>query len=127
MVDSLWSLDDFIFPLEDSPSGSRMIGRTARKKWSEFEPIGAYDPGTILTYISTPSAKFTLPGVCTAATAAELENRNQSVTRQLLKSPWYPSGFYIVVMNLNLSIIPGSIPPNELYQYEIECMRRGST
>ena len=68
---AVYAIGSLTFPSGEQPTdGSNELAQP--QKWVEFEPIGASTPGTLLTYISSPSIKQTMTVYASAATKNSL-------------------------------------------------------
>lgn len=68
-----YSLGAFTFPAGEQPNDGELHD-VQPQKWSEFEPIGASTPGTLLTYLGSPSIKMRLHCVLTTASKNSLKS-----------------------------------------------------
>lgn len=79
---AVYALGSLTFPSSEQPTEGAQEW-VQPQKWVEFEPIGASAPGTLLTYISSPSIKQTFTCYLTNAsrnTITTIFNARAAVT-----------------------------------------------
>lgn len=98
---AVYALGSLTFPSGEQPmDGENELVQP--QKWSEFEPIGASSPGTLLTYLGSPSIKQTLTAYVRAAsktTLIALFNARAAVT---WTSPDDATGYSVVITALSI-------------------------
>ena len=94
-----YTLGSLTFPSSEHPNDGE-IQDVQPQKWSEFEPIGASTPGTLLTYISSPSIKMRMHCVLKTATKDSLKSIYNARAAVTWITPDDVTGFLVVMTEL---------------------------
>lgn len=96
-----YTINGYTLPSGDQPSeGDDHL--VSPQKWSEFEPIGASAPGTLLTYISTPSLKKRWKILASTATKNSLVATYEARQAFVLVTPEHSSGVTMMMTELTV-------------------------
>jgi len=98
---AVFALGSLTFPSSEQPTEGDGVEWVQPQKWSEFEPIGASTPGTLLTYLSSPSIKQTMTCYLTNAsrdTITTLFNARAAVT---WTTPYDATGYSVIITELS--------------------------
>ncbi len=93
---AVFALGSLTFPSGEQPTEGD-LERVQPQTWSEFKPIGASTPGTLLTYLSSPSIEHTLTCYLREASVVSLAAIWAARTAVLWTTPWDGTG-YLVLM-----------------------------
>ena len=99
---AVFALGSLTFPAGEQPTEGDGVEYVQPQVWSEFEPIGASTPGTLLTYLSSPSIKQTMTAYVRAAsrdTLVTLFNARAAVT---WTTPWDSTGYSVYITALSI-------------------------
>ena len=99
---AVFQLGSLVFPAGEMPSDGDGLEWVQPQKWSEFEPIGASAPGTLLTYLSSPSIKQTMTAYVTSGTRDTLVTLFSALAAITWTTPYDGTGYSVVITSLSI-------------------------
>ena len=96
-----FALGSLTFPSGEMPSEGE-VEWVQPQNWSEFEPIGASTPGTLLTYLSSPSITQTLTAYVRGASRDTLTTMFNARAAVTWTTPWDSTGYSVYITKLSI-------------------------
>lgn len=98
---AVFALGSLTFPSSQQPTEGDGVERVQPQTWSEFEPIGASAPGTLLTYLSSPSIKQTMTCYLDETNTALIITLFSARATVLWTTPWDATGYLVQITALS--------------------------
>lgn len=98
---AVFALGSLTFPAGEHPAEGD-LHHVQPQRWAEFEPIGASTPGTLLTYLSSPSIKHELTAYVSNTTRDTLTTIFNARATVLWTTPWDGTGYLVQVTDLKI-------------------------
>ena len=98
---AVFAIGSLTFPTGEQPTEGDLEDAQPQT-WSKFTPIGASAPGTLLTYLSSPSIEHTLTCYVRDATRSSLKTIFNARASVLWTTPWDGTGYLVVMIALSL-------------------------
>jgi len=99
---AVFALGSLTFPAGEMPTEGD-LHHVQPQRWVEFEPIGASSPGTLLTYLGSPSIKHELTAYVKDATRDTLTTIYNARATVLWTTPWDGTGYLVQMTNLKIT------------------------
>lgn len=98
---AVFALGSLTFPSGEHPTEGD-LEHVQPQTWSEFNPIGASTPGTLLTYLGSPSIKQELTAYVSNSTRDSLTTIFNARATVLWTTPWDGTGYLVQVTQLSI-------------------------
>jgi hypothetical protein len=98
---AVFALGTFTFPSGEQP-GDGDLHHVQKQRWAEFEPIGAASPGTLLTYLGSPSIKHTITAYVSNSSRDSLTAIYNARGTVLWTTPWDGTGYAVQMTELDI-------------------------
>ena len=94
---AVFALGSLTFPNSQLPTDGDGLEKAQPQNWVEFEPIGASTPGTLLTYLSSPSIKQTMTAYLDNTNSDTLNTIWTARATVLWTTPYDGTGYLVQV------------------------------
>lgn len=97
----VFEIDGYVFPRADVPARGPIV-EADPQRWSEQNPLGAYGPGSVLTFMGTTSQRWPFVSRAVTATKDKLVAVFNARLVVLFKTPQNTSGFNVLMTELDV-------------------------